>query len=1181
MTGTILSIAALLPTAFSCIADKDYVICGAKDVNTEMTLFANGLEIPVGSTAELYLDSIVNTAGDSTVRSLLSSDADGNYSLGYSGTYSLDKVIEDLDIIRLRNIDGIGVKEDFKVEIHGIDPQNVTVHGINTSADIRIEEIGLPNISIPVLDTSGKVSFDIAACLPEDGKLEGVLGKLTGYSSSVLSPSTQVDFTQPGGQLTRTTFAQAVEALSGGDADKRIPVQDILADNNLANVEFTPCTEHVSIGTDLNIDEGDIASVANVRLKNGGKLKVDVEVDNPMFTSGTVTPAVKVDLSGILVMQGPSVIDLSDMVIDLSEGSSMSKDFPVTGFAEGQPSISGKHLSADSDVNLEGTVRIDGASTTHARVQSAGDRPMTLKIKVSMDGLALESMDVTLGSNVSYRTDGIEIPIGFSKSLPSEIASVENVLFNPEKAISVRISCPSLKGLATSDGKKHLDIPLSAVIKFPDGVTVKDPDTGTANTVTLKGNLFDGDITRDIVILSIKPVCSGGRLSYDGIFRVDVSTEASGSFSTAGTGHNSIIRTDVFGEPEMSDYSITLDMDALKDKLIANQEKDFSFDITGADDFGTFNVIPQSTADITLGMNLPDLDEASPINGHLKIKLPDAVVIDKDRISGMPYRVEAGNAVVIDGAVPESITVPVKSLHITPERDSDGKLTVKDKISLTGSIAPSTSHITKKTIDALSGKTITLEAAMPALDIREISLDGAFSKKVTDSLEVTFLDESVINDLPEEIRNIKEVLLDSTELRFEIKHDGLPITDGTQFVLKDAYVDLPEFISLTNGGSRLEIPDIQIANNKPVVLKAGIAGLKDIDFSQRRPINGKVKFSAWLYSDKPGIDIEKVSSEVRIALNAALGNGTTASDPGKIVIDRIIANASYPLSQTFTIPFEDLPDGLGDIEFHVNPTLTLDISTNLAIPVDASMTLSPYFAGECNKENEITISGVSLPYSENAAVTASKRYAIGRNAVAPEGGTAILTDLGVITRRIPDSIRIRLTADVDPATECIIETSARYNCNLDYALNVPLLFENEPEIRFPLADIELDEDVARHMKDICFGIKGGIVSTMPVGATATVILLDADDKEIPTSEKISFSILPSLDGKTPVTSDISQVIKFNDTSSATPAKLRLEITAAPVQGIQLNGNEYIQVQNISVVLPEGITILPEGIAINK
>ena len=86
---------ASLALAPSCKVDEDYSYENIKNVDKSITVFQEGISIPIGSTEKIVLESLLDKEGilDDEMKEYLKTGEDGSYSLNFSGNFDFsDKI---------------------------------------------------------------------------------------------------------------------------------------------------------------------------------------------------------------------------------------------------------------------------------------------------------------------------------------------------------------------------------------------------------------------------------------------------------------------------------------------------------------------------------------------------------------------------------------------------------------------------------------------------------------------------------------------------------------------------------------------------------------------------------------------------------------------------------------------------------------------------------------------------------------------------------------------------------------------------------------------------------------------------------------------------------------------------------------------------------------------------------
>lgn len=287
-------------------------------------------------------------------------------------------------------------------------------------------------------------------------------------------------------------------------------------------------------------------------------------------------------------------------------------------------------------------------------------------------------------------------------------------------------------------------------------------------------------------------------------------------------------------------------------------------------------------------------------------------------------------------------------------------------------------------------------------------------------------------------------------------------------------------------------------------------------------------------------------------------------------IVEVVAFAAFFSSQTFTVPVDDLPDAFRDDNVCLdlnNPQLTLDINTNLGIPLNASLELVPIINGQPVTDNTVKLEKVTLPCSASSADVVRKRYCLCNDKTAvPEGYEFLKADLSKILRQIPDSIQIRIDANVGGEGTYVFDPKARYTFYIDYEVIVPMAFNDDfsmtTETEIDLSGIQAISSLGE------FGITGQVVNETPLSLDVVMDILDEAGNVIPQSQKSTIKIC----GKG--TSDLELYIAPSDKSKVI-SKARFTISITAVSNEPVKPSECLQFINLVAVAPKGIDIDPD------
>ncbi|MBR5905082.1 MAG: hypothetical protein IKZ51_01340, partial [Bacteroidales bacterium] len=317
-------------------------------------------------------------------------------------------------------------------------------------------------------------------------------------------------------------------------------------------------------------------------------------------------------------------------------------------------------------------------------------------------------------------------------------------------------------------------------------------------------------------------------------------------------------------------------------------------------------------------------------------------------------------------------------------------------------------------------------------------------------------------------------------------------------------------------------------------------------------------------ADGSNIDVNQLKSDITASIKATIQN-----KDGKIALKKASGVFSYEIEEETSLELDTLPDALKGDNLCLDlgdPQLNLDLSTNLGIPMSATIELIPYVNGSAIEANKVTLSNVQLPYSANPANTSVKKYTICKAASsAPAGREFIEANISSLLKQIPDKLTIKIIAGVDSSQTSVLEPAATYTLDIDYGINVPLSFGKD---FYFTTDTELDLSGAASVVAMGdFGIKGKVLNDSPLNLSVQFDLLDPDGNVVPQSKSSSINIAGAK------TSDFEIYLSPSDKSKEIKsAKLTIKVTAIP--DVPVKNSDCLQFLDLVAVSANGITVNP-------
>lgn len=146
VAGAICCVVAFTSALSGCKVDERYNFENIKNVNTDVTIFQNGISVPlVQSTAKISVDSLINLSGLDTTAfgDYLKVYDNGDYYLGYETNYSMKEALDELNLKNLVDISSVGYSTELTYDIGALDASNFATtrmeyEGGETIGDINI-----------------------------------------------------------------------------------------------------------------------------------------------------------------------------------------------------------------------------------------------------------------------------------------------------------------------------------------------------------------------------------------------------------------------------------------------------------------------------------------------------------------------------------------------------------------------------------------------------------------------------------------------------------------------------------------------------------------------------------------------------------------------------------------------------------------------------------------------------------------------------------------------------------------------------------------------------------------------------------------------------------------------------------------------------------------------------------
>lgn len=421
--ASVLALSSLgLISLSGCQVDENYSFENIKNVNTDITLFENGISIPlVEKTARITVDSILRASGLDTTSfaSYLKLAEDGSYYISYQQDLSFNEVIEELDLKNLVKVSGIDYSQSVSYDIGDL---NATDMKISKTEFKKIQSVDDLNIEINIPSQSRE---------------------------STLLPLNIVQ-----------DAASAAEML--GQSTVSLP-------------DYSPSFTAENVSIDAFSLPSFIKSIESATLKSGAGIKVSVSIPDCIFSAGKIIPDLRADLSDVLTfVSGTSTLDLSSLELNASNSYSASKTFAVA-------SLNTEKFTQNKSVAISGKLISTGLQASLAQAKALSS---DLKVKVNIEFVDF-ALDQAYGQieGLSYEIN--EGTGNHLYELPSEIGNFGTFSIIPKNnpALTIALDIPEIEGIQIS-AENGLVIKVPSFLRFsniPSDFTYDE----SANTLTL------------------------------------------------------------------------------------------------------------------------------------------------------------------------------------------------------------------------------------------------------------------------------------------------------------------------------------------------------------------------------------------------------------------------------------------------------------------------------------------------------------------------------------------------------------------------------------------------------------------------------------------------------------------------------------------------------------------------
>lgn len=1184
-----MSVAAFsVSTLVSSCVNSEYDL-SEDNINTDITLAQDGLVLPLGKTVPITLGSLYDKYGQD-LKDYIQNE-DGKYGFRYAGSFDFSKnVAEVKDLLK---IDALEIAKQFSFDLSSVSLDGLQIPGSSISPDpIDVSSmVNIPSITLPEIHESLQIKTGVER--PDVSELDLNFAAID-MSHVVEFSSLQSPVNIP--DLSKNPIwnrAMSYEDLSLIAASYRVDLPPMLISTGFDEVSM-------EVPVKLSLPKG-IASVDQIELSPDANVEVDIKVLNPMFVDGKITTKVDMDFKSIF-----HVDRTSEGTID-EENQRIKDNFIVTNTST--PAWQTKHvyyvdalaltssdwkktenglvLDKELNVKVSGVIENEGLRTSLKCLYENGNNPMQIVVTLKLNNFAIENVQMEIDPISITKT--LEMPVSLPGiDLPEIISEVKYVDLENSLNLSLQANLP--------EALESLNVELESLeIAFPKGFVVENNNYSDGKLSYSDLSLTSG-FTDAVTISRLnlpKPV--GGTLSYNDNVVVTAKAVAAGTVNSK----------DLLDAEKSGDVDIQVDMDyapALKDYSVAINDYPYIVDIDPVkineklpDAVGTLGSITaflEGNPVIKIALEYPTAGGAISIipdkTKGLKITFPEMLRF-KTLPSDYNYSAE-DNSISFTGSqiIPNIIELPIDRIVVTPQFIEGDGYYLRGEMKVEGGVCLEGTTVDKSVVDALVAEnaSISFGAEVPELKPARLSMD----QYVASIQETIPLDMMKIDGVPEMIKSIDVVNLKDVYLDLVIDASSVVGLLENVDLDMDLDVTLPKLIVVegAQSGNVLSLSGKLNKENKIVVDPIKIVGLdlSDVELKDETAcLDGqKIDINGNLSLKNISVNLDDLKKEdLLLAVNGSIA--TKGSD--KIDLEKVEATVDYqldPFSQT--IPLAGI---LGDLGNNIDYTLdlnryhlALDLKTNLALPLKASVDVLPYYGEEADESKKKTLP-LSVNWSLPANDTTHTRLWISNSEndkPLDKDYTHAVLDLLSLVNDMPDSIRFDICASTEKDAKFVIEPAEDYVLKADYAFELPFEFGDDFHVSFSEVLDDLPDVLNELLGTSSVGLSGKVTNNLPLQFDLELQLLDGDGNAIPLADGSgSQTIKPcALDG-TPQETELKFILSVDKTAEKTEAKaieLRFMVSSRGASGIQFHEDCFIQAE-LALLLPEGISLNVEDL----
>jgi len=1043
----------------------------AKGVNKEISIGGDSLSLPIGSTDTILLADFLSKDDLDFIKTL----EDGGYGMTISDSLTLEDVLKDLDVDKLKFADQV-FSQNTTVNFGDIDMSDFVIEAFNRTKNLNMN---IPTIEIgdvvPKVNLDKNISINFAQYkLTQDMLSVASIDKTTGKDSliaNIIDPNNNIP-DNPEPISIPTTI---------------IPVLDKNND-----------TLSIDINYEINVPDK-ITKIHQIDVP-GAQLEISIKLKNvagTMSPSTTIfTPDITIDPTNLFLFNPL----LSNGEIKFDGEKNEKHKLSLTNNYEVKDSIpiSALHnlpFAQNNIIDISKVVKVKGEISAVGDVLAnkiADAKAIGLVITVKIKKMTIDNMDFDIPTFTEPLRGSSPFNID-NNNIPAEINTINTVYIGKDETnpldtnlvINIKpANLPVMKESSYKIENFNITFPSNFVFSNFAGQTYSVPDKNfnPDEGITIKFDLTQIDLSQVPIIedLDLKRKLSwSDSISYNGQISINGRMDSKSIIEAPNPG----VRIKLDQAIKLNSASVTTNQ-IKKDMQSSNVALEYSIDI--ADQvarLGVINVKQEPACYVRIDIKKLDLPSSLSLKGeNITLQFSDLYEFEPKLDN---------NTYVINGDIPEFIELKLKALHINQDLDN-GKLVLKDTFNIGGKIILEPGTVSSTDIEALGDKKLSFVATVSDMAIESTSIQMK-------TLEATFKDSTVldmkINDIPTEIVSLDSILLkEGAEIDLEIAISNMPDL-GANPLNAELKIKFPELLNFTAGevNTNNELIIAQPFVDGKLTKKVGLKGLKfdASNLNGQLAINDTVNFDVSVSVNDSTINSEDLNGEdISVNVKVTLKGLEFKSVYGKFNVD---------FGDQMNIPnlaLDDLPDFMrgDDVVLDIsNPVLALKTESNIGIPVNTLLSLTKFKNGTAQTDDKIDLS-FSLPKANSPAETVKTfNWYAPTNAGMPTEYKFYETHIEKLFNPIPDSVKIDLKPTIDAGYQHFIDLAANYRLKVKYDITIPFTFGKDLSIvlRDTINDVNLGLEKI-NLNSGGLELTAKIFNSIPLNLELELLLVDSN-----------------------------------------------------------------------------------------